>query len=170
VVVAHSSLRGVYRAAPGRYRALSATIVAATLAGHLAGDGEATYPFVDWDMYTEPVQGDATYFQLSMVRAAGLEERVPIEALFRGATVMLRVRVWRLAGEIHELPDGAERGAAAERLTAVLSAIAARYNQTHPEDPIQALRLARCVVPLDPDGGVGAAECHPFWDVEGTER
>jgi hypothetical protein len=104
-----------------------------------------------------------------MVRAAGSEERVPVEALFGGANVMLRVRLWRLGREIHDLPDGAERTAAAERLTIVLSAIVTRYNRTHTEDPIQTLRLARCVVAIEPDGGADAPECHPFWEVPGAE-
>ena len=158
-VGAQRAVRDVLRAAPLGYRVFAVTLAAAMLAGQLTGDGRATYPFVNWAMYSKRIEGDAVYYRLSMIGTGGQEERIPVGRLFPGAGGQLGTHMALLANELAPLPEGPARARVRAALEGTLRAIRERYDGLHPDAPIRELRYARCTVPVQV-GSVGAPDCH----------
>lgn len=170
VVFAQPSLREAFRAAPRANRIAAAFVLAATLAGQLAADAYATYPFVDWAMYTNPVEDDPSFYLVTLRGPNAQDERAPIESLFPGAGYGLRIRVHKLATQMEALPPGADRDVAADRLMATLDAIGDAHRRALPAAPVETLRLSHCLVPMQIDGSAGAPECRVVVDIELGDR
>jgi len=165
-VFAQPSLREVFRAAPRANRIAAASVLTATLAGQLVADAYATYPFVDWAMYTNPVEDDPSFYLVTLRGPDGQDERAPIESLFPGASYGLRIRVHKLATRMEALPPGADRDAATARLNATLGAIGDARRRALPTAPMEILRLSHCLVPMQTDGSAGAPECRVVVDID----
>jgi hypothetical protein len=55
------------------HRVLLGGLLALMFAGHLAGSGKQSFPFVPWDMYADRAQGDPVFHRFALVRASGAQ-------------------------------------------------------------------------------------------------
>jgi len=164
-VGARRAVRDALRAAPLRYRVVAVSLVAALLAGQLAGASAATYPFVSWGMYSRRMEGDVGYTRLVRVGKDGREEELPVASLIPRGDRQLRIRLVRAARDAERLAEGPERRRALETCEVILGTMAEHHRRVHPEASVGELRLLGCTVPVR-FAELGAPECRTLLSVQ----
>jgi hypothetical protein len=118
------------------YRAALTALIGSALTGHFALSSW-TFPFVNWYMYTAPVEGDPVVFEYDAVLAGGAT--IPLVfSRFLGTQSAGRLMeaLRRQVCHLQALPEGAEKAAARREHELALRAIAARHNRRQPRDPV----------------------------------
>ena len=129
--------RGLGRA----HRALLAALIVAIPVGQIIHRSEWTYPWVGWAMYTEPLPGDVTWLEYSLVLSNGEEVAWPVARMF--SRVGKRV-VWKL--------KALEREGPIVTGNQILEGLARRFNERHADNPATTIRIWDCQVPITTDG------------------
>ena len=140
--------------------------VLAMLAGHLIDKSTTTYPVVAWSMFTRPVQGDPVYHEYTGTRDDGQQVRLDFDRVF--PTTLGRntiVKMTWLAKSIAAAEPGPERQENVAKYERTLQALGHKYNATHPDNPVRAVQVWECRLPLKDYDGPSAIRREPFWTV-----
>jgi hypothetical protein len=126
------------------HRVLLGGLLALMFAGHLAGSGKQSFPFVPWDMYAERAHGDPVFHRFALVRASGQQDPISGYGPGRHLPTQLHQRLQALA------IDGAAAGGDAARaaLDETLRAVAHARADDVPDDPPVAIEIWRATIPL----------------------
>lgn len=144
-------------------RLVAAILVGAVLAGHFHAMAHNTFPFVDWDIYTQTLHGNPTFFDYHATRRDGAEEHVipaeVIPALGKKVTVQLE----QVVGAMEAAGDRQRRAELVRSYQGLLLALARADNRHHSGNPVVAIRIEKCTVPLERYAGRDSIACEPFW-------
>jgi hypothetical protein len=161
--LARSSVRNHLSALPRPHQAILATIFTALLAGHLARDARATFPFAAWTMYGTRESPDTLVYY----RSEGIDQQ-QVRITIDEAQLFPAVDASSLAATSRNLAAAVmrpeQRAGAPQKLTAWLTAIGDAYNRAHGEHPVEALELVRYSLSLR-DQGKSAPSARPVWRV-----
>jgi hypothetical protein len=145
------------------YRGAVAAMVGASLAGHLVLSSRA-FPFVDWSMYTKTISGDPVVIEYEAILASGRTVRLAFRRFLGTQSAgrlmeALRRQVLRIQSRPENSP---ERHAALQEHKLALRAIARRYGQRHPQDPVVSVLVFERTISIR-DGGRSPASL--LWEV-----
>jgi hypothetical protein len=144
----HPDVRHLLAALPRRAQVALACLLGALLAGQLAGRSVETFPFVRWDMYGTPQNGEPRYLEFTGIGADGVERPLNFAHAFRALNRQVMNGLERLDEEIDGAPDEAARRNREARFVVTVQALARRWNAGHPEAPVRRVRAWRVTVPL----------------------
>lgn len=138
------------------HRIFLATLLSLIVLGHLADEGNRTFPFPAWDMYAQRAAGDPVFHEFRLVRASGRREELTGFGKTPNLSSKLHQRLESLAHVGNNGKDASAAPAAGATLEAVLRGIAAARAGDVPDDPPVAIELWRATVtlhePSDPSG------------------
>jgi len=126
------------------HRVLLGGLLALMFAGHLAGSGKQSFPFVPWDMYADRAQGDPVFHRFALVRASGRQDPMSAYGPGRNVPTQIHQRLQALATDDAAAGDDAARAALDETLRAVAHAHADDVT----DDPPVAIEIWRATIPL----------------------
>ncbi|MCG8590707.1 MAG: hypothetical protein MJE66_15560 [Proteobacteria bacterium] len=139
---AQRRVREVFAALPASQRRIVAGMLGAVLAGHIAQDARATFPFIDWRMYSHTPADPINVLRIEGVGADGSVSRVELLPLFwlHSGRVGLPVLVEaRSALDPHR--DPSKRRKHRDRFEQLLRFVARRHNETYPSQTIESIRV-----------------------------
>jgi hypothetical protein len=151
---------------PGHQAFLLAFLVG-MMAGQLIQRESNTFPLVAWSMFTKPVTGDPDYYEYVAGSLAGSEvELLARDELFPpplGQNLM--IHMGRLARSLAAGDSGARNLEEAARFDRLVRALAARYNELHPESSVKVVRVWRCTVPARTYHGRSSIRRELLWTI-----
>lgn len=148
-------LRTIASAIPSRYMLFCLGGALLVIGGQVASSGEATYPLVDWDMYTVRRPDDPRFVDYVAELSNGREERLLIGQLFPAGGRHFRARIDKVALAIGQTQPGPDHQAA-DDLDAMLAALAGAYAVRHPQESVRTIRLWSVTVPARDYRGPGS--------------
>lgn len=148
---------------PPAQQLVAATLVAAVLAGHFHGKVYNTFPFVDWDIYAQVMRGNPRYLDYYATRQDGAVEELIPEDLVPALRKKLAVQLEQLAEAIEAAGEPQRREALVRWYEGLLLALARADRRQHPGNPLVALRVEKCTIPLEEYAGRDSIVCEPFW-------
>jgi hypothetical protein len=163
LLAVHPGMRRLARDIPGGYRLASASLIILLVAGQLANEGEAMFPFVQWQMYTRQAPSDPVVLEYTGVTRAGEDQ--PLNVLGVASSVGLR---WPLSISIsryHRAQVASERAAHAEDCRDRLRVIAGLYNQRFAGEPIETLRVWQRRIPIVDYQGPESITREILWEI-----
>jgi hypothetical protein len=136
-----AQLLTIASAIPRRYTLFCLAGALVLVGGQVASNGEATYPFADWDMYTVRRPDDPRFVDYVAELSNGREERLLIGELFPAGGRHFRARIDQVTFAIEQDPR------TIDDLDAMLAAVAQAYAAQHSPDSVRTIRLWSVTVP-----------------------
>lgn len=151
-VTGHRVFARTLRRCGGAQRAALLALPATIVAGQLLQQPSATWPFVNWDMYTQPAQGDPRFFVYRATRASGRESELDVVDAYPFLGRSLLFQLDGLADAALRVPFPPARRVLLAKLESWIRSIARRQEEREPGDPIQRVELVQVTVPLAAPG------------------
>lgn len=148
------------------YRVFLVMLVLLLIGGQLVDRGSETFPFVGWSMYAQPAHGDPQYYDYTMVSKSGREMPLEVFRLSGSLSYRLMFPLKNMARNIAQTPEGPGRQATITDYEGALQAMARTYNRRNPEDPIQAIRVWHCTIPLHQYHHPTSIRRELFWQLQ----
>jgi hypothetical protein len=148
-IAAHPAVRRTFFGLDRPRQAALAMMVGSTLAGQFAL-GSRSFPFVSWDMYTAPVDGDPVVFEYeALLRGGATIPLAPSRFLGPQSAARLMEALRRQVSHLQALGEDAHGADGLHREHELaLRAIAGRYNREHAQDPVVAVRVSERTVSI----------------------
>jgi hypothetical protein len=165
LVVRQKVLESTLAALRPPYRLFLATLVALLLGAQLRGQSDETFPFVEWAMYSQRPAAQPRYYDYTAVLQSGQEVPLEVSRQFPSLSRKLLYHLDRMAPRIAHDPDGPEGQAEIARYESTLRAVAHQYTLRHADDPVRAIRVWQCTIPIEAYRGKNSIARHLFWQV-----
>ena len=144
-------------------RLVAAILVGVVLVGHFHARAHDTFPFVEWDIYAQTLHGNPRFFDYYATRHDGAEEHLIPAEVIPALGKKLTVQLEQVADAIEAAGDLQRRAELVRWYEGLLLALARADNRQHAGDPVAAIRIEKCTVPLERYAGWESIACEPFW-------
>jgi hypothetical protein len=138
----------IARIIPRRYVLFCALGWILMVAGQTISNGNATYPFPPWNMYTSSKPGDPHFVDYMAELSSGREVRLLIAQLFPASGTVFRGQVDSAAYSIQRLQDGSDERQPTADLDALLAGVARQYDARNPGERIRTIRVWIGTIPV----------------------
>src|SRR5262245_44263877 len=148
LVVRQHVFKSTWAALGPPYRLFLATLVALLLGAQLRGRSDETFPFVKWAMYSRRPAAQPRYYDYTAVLQSGQEAPLEVSRQFPTLSRKLLYNLDRMTRRIAYDPDGSGGQAERARYENTLRAVARMYTFYHADDPVRAIRVWQCTIPI----------------------
>lgn len=165
-MVQQKPMLATLKALSSPYRAFLVVLVMLMFGAQLVDRSGATFPFVSWALYERPAHGNPQYYDYTAVWQSGQERRLEVFRVSRSLSYRLLFPLNDMAHNIDQASEGLQRQAMIADYETALQTVAHMYNRRHPDDPIQAIRVWHCTVPLHAYHGPSSVQRRLFWQLQ----